>query len=268
MSAVFMTLVILFCILGDAFATPTASSIAAADSYQKGLQLYQTQDFAGARDQFKLAWESEPASAWALYNWGLSEAKLGNAGMALAAWRRALYLNPDLSVAQRAIDFLLATTSLGAMNSGVNTWETFRSSILARFSMHQGVVVSLILLVAAGWILVRFGGQYRLAIEEEMPLPAVPWMGFVFGVLFLAAQTLSILKVYDHFQPRVTVIAASANVRSAPTIDGTPLFEIFAGAEVLLKRRESDWSQVKYPGGLTGWVENQNLFHTSGRELE
>lgn len=247
----------------------SAGSLAAesaTDVYQKGLQLYQSKDYAAARDQFKSAWQLEPASAMALYNWGLAEAQLGNPSMALAAWRKALYLRPDLLPAQAALDFVLAQSSVGAQLAA-DPWESFRQNILMRFSMTQGLFVSLILLLAAGWLGLKFAGQYRLALREELPLPPVPWVAILLTLAFLTAQTLSGVKIYDHFQPRATVIVPSTQVRSVPNAEGTALFEVMGGSEVLVKRKNGDWSQVKYPGGLTGWIETQNLFHTSGREL-
>ncbi len=242
-------------------------NLSAAESYQLGLRHYQEKDFSQARDQFQQAWSSEPQNPLILYNWGLSEYQLKNNGMALAAWRKALFLDPDLEPASRAIEFLMATSSIGNISSPRGHWERFRRHILSRMSINQVFFLTLVFMACCGWILIRYLGQRRLAVEEEFPLPPIPWVGIGLFVGFLAFQVTAILKVYDYFTPRATVVTETVKVKSAPTSESSTLFEVYEGSEVLLKRRASDWSQVKYPGGLTGWVKSQSLFHTSGREL-
>lgn len=239
----------------------------AAEAYQQGLTLYQSRNFSKAREHFRQAWNNEPQNPLVLYNWGLSEYQLENNGMALAAWRKALFLDPDLEPASNAIEFLLATTSVGSTSYRGGYWESFRDRILSRISINQIFFLTLIFMACCGWLVIRYLGQRKLAVNEEMPLPPIPWVGIGLLVVFLALQTTAALKVYDYFTPRATVIARTVTVKSAPTKESSTLFEIYEGSEVLLKRKASDWSQVKYPGGLTGWVESQSLFHTSGREL-
>lgn len=245
----------------------TLEDTGAAEAYQKGLKHYQDKDFSRAREHFKMAWSSEPQNPLVLYNWGLSEYQLENNGMALAAWRKALFLDPDLEPASRAIEFLMSTSSVGSTSYRGGYWESYRAKILSRVSINQIFLLTLVLLVSCGWLVIRYLGQRKMAVEEELPLPPIPWLGIALLVFFLAFQMTAALKVYDYFTPRATVIAQTVTVKSAPTKDSSTLFEIYEGSEVLLKRKTSDWSQVKYPGGLTGWVESQSLFHTSGREL-
>lgn len=238
-----------------------------AEAYQRGLKSFQEKNYSEARAQFHAAWESEPDNPFVLYNWGLSEFQLGNKGMALAAWRKALFLSPSLSLAETAIEFLMTTTSLGHNSRSQGYWELIRQKVLSKISANQAFFMSLIFLLGFGWIAIKYFGQRKFAIDEELPLPSTPWMGIALFLFFLLAQTTAALKIYDYFSPRATVISQTVTVKSAPSAESSNLFEIYEGSEVLLKRKTPEWSQVKYPGGLTGWVQNQNIFHTSGREL-
>lgn len=251
----------------DSTPKSTTKNLGTAEAYQLGLKSYQEKDFSLARDHFKAAWSSEPKNSLVLYNWGLSEYQLENKGMALATWRKALFLDPDLEPAAKAIEFLMATTPVGHSTFRGSYWESFRTRVLSRISINQIFFLTLIFLISCGWLVIRYLGQRKLAIDEELPLPPVPWMGMALLLFFIAFQVTAALKVYDYFTPRATVISQTVTVKSAPTKESSTLFEIYEGSEVLLKRKSSDWSQVKYPGGLTGWVESQSLFHTSGREL-
>ena len=263
-----IVLLLLFCpFLSLSFAEDGITPDSAMEAYQKGLQSFQNNQFEEARDLFRYSWEKSPQSALSLFNWGLAEQKLGNQGMALAAWRKALFLKPGFDSAEQAIEYLIKTSSLPGIQKNQNHWEVFRESALIKLSFHQLSALVLLLLIAAGWKTIQYLGQRYVAIEQELPLPSMPWVGLFLVTLLISSITLVGFKVVDYYNPRATVIQNTVTVYSAPSGSSSSLFEIYEGAEVYLKRKQSAWSQVKYPGGLTGWVQNQSLFHTSGKEL-
>jgi hypothetical protein len=65
--------------------------------------------------------------------------------------------------------------------------------------------------------------------------------------------------------PRATIIADKVSAQIAPGEGQNSLFELYAGFEVLLSNTTPGWTQVRYPGGLTGWVKNDSLMPTSGQ---
>jgi uncharacterized protein YgiM (DUF1202 family) len=84
-------------------------------------------------------------------------------------------------------------------------------------------------------------------------------------VVLAACIGLSLMKLSVSLKTRATVIAKKASARSLPTEEGVALFELNGGSEVLIRRRDKDWSQVQNSEGSSGWVANSELFITSQR---
>ncbi|NQZ00841.1 MAG: tetratricopeptide repeat protein [Bdellovibrionales bacterium] len=237
------------------------------EAYQKGLSLYQEKDYESAAEAFSKSLDADPQNPYVLYNWGLSQYELGKNGLAFAAWRKALNLKPTLISVSRAIDQLIKTRPLPGRRAPQGHWEVFRSSALIYLPEGLLAVVTALFLCAGGWLMIRFFAERKIAVEEELPLPNVPWLGVVFVLFFLAFQTLSLAKFYESGRTRGVVIAESVPMRSAPSETGPELFKIAEGAEVIVIRRENEWLQIRYPSGLAGWVPENSVFQTTSQEI-
>lgn len=239
----------------------------ALDVYKEGLTSFQEQNFEAAESRFAEALEKDPNNPYALYNWGLSKLKLGKAGWAFAAWRKALHVDPGLSSASRGLDYLIKNFSLPGRKGPAGHWEVFRAKFLAFIPLTALFFAAALLLSSAGWLLIKYAANRKVAVEEELPLPSPPWLGLLFGLLFLVFQAIAFAKLYDGFQPRGVVVVEITQVLSAPEPESSVLFEILEGAEVLILRKNGDWAQIQYPSGLAGWIPTSTVFQTSGQEL-
>src|SRR5690606_12570907 len=128
------------------------------------------------------------------------------------------------------------------------------------------LALTLVCLAVGGWLLLTYFGRRRKAFQHEEPLPNFPWMGSALAALFAVAITLSGLKAFENPVPRATAIVSSP-VRSAPSDASSTLFELREGADVILRQAKKGWTQIRYPGGMSGWVPNEALFQTSGMQL-
>lgn len=242
---------------------PHIQSPSAKELYLSGVKSFQNSQFKEAADSFRMAFEKDPDNRAILFNWGLAEHRLGRIGMAAATWRRALALDPDFQAAQQALQVI--QPKISSTNIEPDFFESFRASVLVHVSGTQLALLTALLLFASGWLLLRFIGQRRRALENEKPLPAFPALGLTFFVLFLFATFTSLSKVYDFFQPRATIVATTASVYSGPSDESPSLFELSEGFEVILNHSQGAWRQVTSPGGLSGWMKREALFQTSGR---
>ena len=240
---------------------------ATIESYKAGLSQYQEKNYEEAEKSFAESLQQDPENPYVLYNWGLAKLKLGNAGWALAAWRKALHINPNLASASKGIEFLEKNFPLPGRKGPTGHWEMFRSRFLIFVPLTALFFAAALLLTAAGWLLIKYSADRKVAVEEELPLPSFPWIGLLFATLFLLFQGLSFAKLYDSFQPRGILVSENTPVLSAPQPDSSVLFEILEGAEVLILRKNGEWAQVQYPSGLAGWIPAASVFQTSGQEL-
>ncbi len=245
---------------------PGPQTPSAQELYLAGVKAYQSSKFAEASESFRAAFAKAPQNRAVLFNWGLAEYKQSHFGMAAATWRRALALDPDYSVAEQALAVVKQNLPSQHSAEEPSFFETFRSVVLVKVSGPQLAVVTAILLFFSGWLLLKFLGQRRRALENEQRLPHFPTVGVALFALFLVSAVTSLSKIYDFVQPRATVVTTSASVFSGPSDSSPSLFELSEGFEVIMNRDQGNWRQITSPGGLSGWVKQEVLFQTSGSE--
>ena len=248
------------------WAQDTAPQTANAEElFAQGTQLYQNQRYVEASDKFKDLASRHSSHAAIFFNWGLSEYQAGRRGLGVALWRRALTLRPGYRPPREALTVATRQMQLREFDDS-QLLERVRHTILVRFSLDQLLGATCVLLAASGWLLLTYVGRRRRALNTEQPLPPFPWIGGALTFLFLILASVSLLKGYEQTVPRATAVTVTA-VRSAPSDASSILFELREGADVILRQAKKGWTQIRYPGGMSGWVPNEALFQTSGMQL-
>ena len=247
---------------------PVAGSATSAESHFKdGLAAFQKGDDKGARASFQEVLKAEPQNPIALYDLGLTESRAGNKGLALALWRKALADKPDFDPPSRAIAWTREKLERPDIPHEVELWESFRAAALVTVPLQHYLLACVLLLLIAGWLLLRNFGLRRQARLDEKPMPPFPTTGVFAAVLFLAMTFLSASKAYDDSILRGTLVVKKVEARSAPDAQATPLFDLYEGLEVLVRARADAWTQVTYPGGSTGWVPSSSLMATNEKAV-
>ena len=247
------------------FASPNSSEDEAARQlFLQGIKTYQNNYYDQAIHDFEKSLELIPHNPTILFNWGLSEMKRKNFGIAIAAWRKAITIAPDFQPAHQALKFASSQAPQQTFSYSNNSWETFRNSFLRQFSLNNLLFLTLLFAVSSGFLLIKYWSKRSLALREERPLPKFPTVGSLLFVGFLFFSFSVITKIIDSLRPRATVVAEKASLYTGPNREDTVLFEIFSGHEVVVLNKMNNWAQIKIPGGPTGWVPEENLFLTSG----
>ena len=243
--------------------TPSASLHDASTSFASGIQAYRKGEFQSAAISFQEALSSAPQSPSILHNLALAEWKLGQQGLALALWRKALSIDGSYEPAARSIKWFRGKLDHPEIAHEVEYWETFREDFLNTLSLQWLIVLTAATLLLAGSILLGYVGAKRRAGLDQMPAPEFPAFGLASFVLFICMTSLVFAKSYDLNSPRGTVIPSKIQAKSAPDETGTSLFELYAGLEVQIDQAPGAWLQVTYPGGPTGWVPATAVLRTS-----
>src|SRR5690349_14665176 len=118
-------------------ALPSASVCADAGpeaGFQAAIRLLQEEKNAEAADLFVKEYTAGKDFPALFYNWGHAAYRLGKKGMAAGLWRRALYLDPDLSVAQQALDYVERELPKDGAAGNLSSWASFRLNVLERVS--------------------------------------------------------------------------------------------------------------------------------------
>lgn len=231
--------------------------------FKAGTQFYQAQDYEKAKGAFEKAVALEPSNATALTNLALAQYQLKHPGLAIALFRKALEINPDLSTAQTGLQWALSRLDIKEIPHQIETYETVRSRLLQPVSLMIYLFLTAFLLFASGWSWLSFFGQRRRSLQEESVPPSLPMLGFLFVIGFLISVGLLSLKLYDSTQVRGTIIDDKVSLQSAPGNDQVPILDLYGGFEVVTHETSGDWIQVTYPGSLTGWIKKSSILITS-----
>lgn len=236
-----------------------------AGLFKKALVAYQKGDFAEAKNGFEALLKNDGEHPTLIYNLGLVEMRLGHKGRAIALWRKALAIDSGYRPAEQAVNYASKQLERREIAHEVEFWESLHDGILAAVPILNFVFVSLLILVVGGWLWLRYLGAKRHAAIEELTPPNAPIVASVLTVLWAISLALVIAKIIDSQDVRATIIEQKTAARSSPDINGTPLFDLYEGLEVLVRQRQGDWTQVTYPGGATGWVPLSSLMTVNDR---
>lgn len=232
--------------------------------FRDGLNAYQTKAYDNALDLFGQALAIEPGNTAAMTDYALAAFQLGKKGLAIAWFRRALALEPDLAEARAGLKFSLAKIDVKEIPHRIEAYETLRSDVLMVAPTRVFLAVTALLLLVAGWLFLSWLGARKRALQAQDVTPSFPLSAAICCFLALAGLALSGLKLYDNTLPRGTVLAKAVDALSAPAETGVPLFQLHEGFEVLIQDVKDDWVQITYPGGLTGWIPKKELIPSEG----
>ncbi len=239
----------------------------ARELHEAGIAAFRNNDGSAAREALQKSLELEPDRPAALYNLGLVEFHAGNEGLGIGLWRKALTVSPDFRPARDALTWSAAKIPR-SINRDPGFWHAFRKAVVARIGMIDVLALALLFTFLSGFLLLRHFGRRRRARLDERPLPSFPAAAALFVALLSLSLSLTAIKAYDLTVVRGTVLADRTPARTTPDPQATPLFDLFEGAEVIVRQSRGDWRQISVPGGLTGWVPSSALFLSSSRRAE
>jgi len=237
------------------------------EEFARAVQSFKTGKTEEAKSTFLALERAMPGNPAVLLNLGLIAMKERRTGAALGLWRKGLTENPTHSELNNAVQWGRARLQKPDVAHDFDPWESYRSSILLRLSPLTVVGTSAAFLLFCGSLWLRWWGRRRRAYEEETALPGAPLAAILITIFFVFLATVSISLFLDRLDIRATVIKPKAAVLSAPDLEATVLFEVFEGLEVLVRDVRlvgaNKWRRITYPGGLTGWVRDEDVFSTA-----
>jgi tetratricopeptide (TPR) repeat protein len=241
------------------------SGLGAEGHFKAGVEAFQKRDFKQARASFHESLRIDDLNPVVLFNLGMVELRSGKLGLTLAMWRKALVVSPSYAPARQGEKWAKSQLKRPEIPHEPLLWESFRKIALVPVELGRYLLLTALTLLAAGWLILRHMGQRRMARLEEKPMPGFPISAVVCGFLLLTTGLLSAAKAYDSRVVRGTVLEEKVEVRSSPSANGTPLFELYEGLEVIVRQSVDGWRQVTYPGGTTGWIPQQAVFATTDK---
>lgn len=219
--------------------------------FERGNQLYQQGDFAGAVEAYEAVRSAGFESADLHYNLGNAYFKAGELGRSILEWERALVLAPGDPDATANLELARSVTA-DAVEPLPRFWLFSALSWWVRL-LPRGLLIAL---VAGAWLFACGGMVLRIWARSPDTRRLATWLAVAAGAVVLVFGTNLVVRELRIGQPeRGVILAASVPVRSAPAEqDDLTLFEIHEGTRVRIDQRTGDWAEVVLDDGKVGWV--------------
>lgn len=239
-----------------------AESPAPAELFALGTKAYSSKDYPKAAELFSQALDKDPNNSVTLTNLALTQFQLEKKPLAVGLLRKALALDPELSIANSGLKFVLSQMQVKEVPHKIETYESLRSNFVQPVPVTAYLILSAICLFASGWILISYGGRRKKALNEEKAPPAFPFIEVFLALSFILTTGLLSLKLYDSTIIRGTVIEDQISMQTAPGDNGVSILDLYGGMEVVVNSNQGEWVQVTYPGSFTGWIKKSALLMT------
>jgi tetratricopeptide (TPR) repeat protein len=224
---------------------------AQSEIFERGNQLYQQGDYAGAIEAYEAVHSAGFESAELHYNLGNAYFKSGDLGHSILEWERSLVLAPsdpdataNLALARSLTADAVEPLPRFWLFSAVSWWVRLLPRTL------------LIGLVASAWLVACGSLLLRIWSRSADVRRLAAWLVVAGAALVLVFGTNLVVRELGLGQPERGVILASAvPVRSAPADeDDLTLFEIHEGTRIRIDQRTGEWAEVVLDDGKVGWV--------------
>jgi hypothetical protein len=235
------------CLLVVAIGVATAQArdgSSARRAFDAGVAAYGRHDFATARDAFVAAVRVEPKAPDGWANLGTAEWAIADTAMSVAAWQRALRMEPLASDVRDRVEFAhsLPITAAGYVPPVPASWVFDFAALLW---------------IGAWGVAAYRAGTGKPNDDRELAVVAV-----VAGVIVISGFVLSERLAGRH----VAVVRQTTMLRTQPDLAGDTDATAIVGEVVRVGGREGAWSRVVLDDGRDGWVETDSVLSLDDKE--
>lgn len=189
------------------------------------------------------------------YNLGNSYYKMGEIGLSILNYERALRLDPGFKDA--AYNLSIAESKIvGSVGTSPSFFiERWINRLINRASSNQwGGIGFFFFLVALGAFLYFLFSTIKSRRKLSFYTTLIATILFVIALTFAGTRKEQFLKHHS-----AIILSRSIAVKSAPDASGTDLFQLHEGTKVHVKSTLGAWAEIKLDNGVIGWVEEENI---------
>ncbi len=228
-----------------------ASSVFAATGdpaarFEEANRLYAEQDYDEARNSYQQLVTGGTTNPAVFLNLGHTEYRLGRPALAAINYRRALALDPADTAARSSLEHV--QRELGQPVAGMGFAE-----VVGKFISYDLLVLIGSLLFWAGLLLVVF------AVFSTRKRPGLIGLGIFVALVGATAVAVSWAGDSRIALAHISVVVEETEARSIPADNGQKLSDLKKGDPVRIIASRDDWSLVRLPIGVDGWVKSTAL---------
>ncbi len=223
--------------------------------FQTASESYENKDFFQSLQLF-LSIENEGIiNADLYYNIGNCYFRLNQIGKAILYYEKTLKVDSHHNAAKRNLKYVLTFTKDKQADDETDFLSSFKEKIFSFFSLNFLTVISLIFLCAIIFMINIIILKYRNR-EKTVPVFIISILVillFIFGIL-------SFLKFNSYHQENQAVLISSTVIGySGPDEEFTRVFTIHEGMIFEIEKQENDWTLIKLPNGIGGWIPSEKF---------
>ena len=218
--------------------------------HQEATNAYNDKDYQTALEKFSLIENEGIINADLYYNIGNCYFRINEIGRAILYFKKALKVRSDHTAARRNLDYALTFTKDKQNTESESVIRSFWLKAFDSLSINLLAIITLalfmIIIVFISFMIIHYNNR-----EKTVPL----FMTTIFIFLFSVFLIISILKWQEfHSDDEGVLLSTSAIGYSGPGEDFTRVFTIHEGMIFEIEKQENDWSLIKLPNGLGGWI--------------
>lgn len=218
----------------------------AAQLFDEANRLYAEKNYEDARQAYEKIIQSGTTNAAVFLNLGHAEYRLERPALAAINYRRALALDPANSAARSSLEHV--QRELGQPGPGVGF-----ADLAGQYISFDLLALLGSLLFWAGLLLVlfaTFSGRRRMALA---------FAGVLVAMVGATAVAVSWAGDSRIALAQTSIVTDNTNARSSPAENAQKLGELKKGEAVRVLATRDNWSLVRLPEGIDGWVPSSSL---------
>jgi hypothetical protein len=219
-------------------------TVAAREAFDAGVAAYAQHDFPTARDAFIATVRAEPRAPDAWANLGTTAWAMADTAKSVAAWQRALRLEPLANDVRERVELAhsLPLASAGYVPPMPASWIFNLAALL--------------------WLGAWGVAAYRTAKGGEDVTRETALVALVAGMMAIGGFVVSERLAGRH----LAVVRETASLRGEPDLTGATDATAIVGEVVRVRGRQGGWSRVELDDGRDGWVETDTILSLDERE--
>lgn len=221
-------------------------AMAARQAFDHGVSAYENHDFVTAREAFIAAVASDPAAPDAWADLGTASWAVADTARSVAAWQRALRIEPLASDARERVELVhaLPWNSAGYVPPLPASWVFDLAAVL--------------------WLIAWGNAAYRASRGRSLGGRTLVTLGVAAGVIAVGGFALAERLSGKH----LAVLRETASLSSDPGLGGERGATGIIGEVVRVSGRQGAWSRVVLDDGREGWIETSTLVSLDTRDAD
>ncbi len=225
------------------------------DIFNLGIVAYENKEYDESLKYFLRLENEDIINADLFYNIGSSYFRMGNLGKSILYYKKALKIKANHKSAGRDLEFVLSLTQDKQLDNKEDLFTQIWNKVFSQIDINLLAIILFLLFFIIVFLLNFILLKYQQR-DRSIPL----FFLSIFIIFFLLTCFFSYLKWKDYQNINEAVLLSQSAIGySGPDQGFTRVFTIHEGMVFSVEKKEDNWSLIKLPNGLGGWIKTDQF---------